>query len=215
MNKYRNKLVYDSATGEVRDDRNHLHMLEDYWLPRREGGRGTEIQTLPGGENLGEMEDVEYLLRKLYKSLNVPISRLESENGFNMGRSAEITRDEVKFYKFIDKLQKRFSNFFIDILRIQLLSKGIITEKDWNSIKQDISFSWNKDNYFSEMKQNELVRERLDMLNIVNEYIGMYYSVDWVRKNILQQDPDEIEEMDKQIQKERDLGIIREPEEEI
>ena len=215
MNKYRNKLVYDSATGEVRDDRNHLHMLEDFWLPRREGGRGTEIQTLSGGENLGEMEDVEYLLRKLYKSLNVPISRLESENGFNMGRSAEITRDEVKFYKFIDRLQHRFSSMFLDILRIQLVCKGIITENDWKSIKQDISFVWNKDNYFSELKENELIRERLDMLNILNEYIGRYYSVNWIRKNVLKQDDLEIEQMTKEIEKEREMGLIQDEEEEI
>jgi hypothetical protein len=214
MNKYRNKLVYDSATGEVRDDRNHLHMLEDFWLPRREGGKGTEIQTLSGGENLGEMDDVDYLLRKLYKSLNVPLSRLESENGFNMGRSAEITRDEVKFYKFIDRLQKRFSGLFLSILRIQLLSKGILTENDWNRVKQDISFMWNRDNYFSELKENELIKERLDMLNVLNEYIGRYYSVEWVRENILKQNQEEMEEMDKQIQKEKEMGIIPEPEEE-
>jgi hypothetical protein len=215
MNKYRNKLVYDSATGEVRDDRQHLHMLEDFWLPRREGGRGTEIQTLSGGENLGEMDDVDYLLRKLYKSLNVPISRLESENGFNMGRSAEITRDEVKFYKFIDRLQHRFSALFLDILRIQLLCKGIITENDWKGIKQDISFIWNKDNYFSELKENELIRERLDMLNILNEYIGSYYSVNWIRRTILKQDDFEIEQMDKEIEKEREMGLIQDQEEEI
>jgi len=219
MNKYRNKLVYDSATGEVRDDRQHLHMLEDFWLPRREGGRGTEIQTLSGGENLGEMDDVDYLLRKLYKSLNVPISRLESENGFNMGRSAEITRDEVKFYKFIERLRTRFSDLFLQLLKTQLFLKGIITEEDWKQVYQDISFKWHEDSYFSELKQTEIMKERLDLLSTVDEYIGRYYSTSWVRKNILNQTEEEIKMIDSQISEEKsaeeNMGMEQEQEQEM
>ena len=203
MNRYRNKLVYDANTGEMRDDRNHLHMLEDFWMPRREGGRGTEISTLDGGQNLGEMEDVEYLLKKVYRSLNVPVSRMEAENGFNMGRSAEITRDEVKFYKFIERLRSRFSDLFVQLLKTQLLLKGIVTEEDWKLFYQDITFKWNEDSYFTELKQSEIMKERFDLLSQVDEYIGRYYSTGWVRKNILNQTEEEIKEMDSQMEQEK------------
>jgi len=202
MNRYRNKLTYDANTGEIKDDRNHLHMLEDFWMPRREGGRGTEITTLDGGQNLGEMEDVDYLLRKLYRSLNVPISRMETENGFNMGRSAEITRDEVKFFKFIEKLRMRFSEMFIQLLKIQLLLKGVMTEDDWKKIAPNIRFKYNHDSYFSELKETEILKERLDIMSQMDEYVGKYYSEEWVRKNILRQSDEEIREINTQIQKE-------------
>jgi len=212
MNRYRTKMTYDPSTGEMRDDRDHLHMLEDYWLPRREGGRGTEISTLDGGQNLGEMEDVDYLLKKVYRSLNVPISRMESESGFNMGRSAEITRDEVKFYKFIEKLRMRFSDIFLQLLRVQLILKGVMSQEDWDKISPDIQFIYNQDSYFSELKQTEIFKDRLDILTQMEEYVGKYYSVDWVRKNILQQSEEEIIKIDEQIQKE---GSNLESEEEV
>ncbi|MAH43714.1 portal protein [archaeon] len=219
MNRYRNKMVYDANTGEMRDDRNHLHMLEDYWLPRREGGRGTEISTLDGGQNLGEMEDVEYLLKKVYRSLNVPVSRMEADNGFNMGRSAEITRDEVKFYKFIERLRTRFSDLFLQLLKTQLFLKGIITEEDWKQVYQDISFKWHEDSYFSELKQTEIMKERLDLLSTVDEYIGRYYSTSWVRKNILNQTEEEIKMIDSQISEEKsaeeNMGMEQEQEQEM
>ena len=200
MNRYRNKLTYDATTGEIKDDRNHLHMLEDYWLPRREGGRGTEISTLDGGQNLGEMEDVNYLLRKVYRSLNVPISRMEPDTGFNMGRSAEITRDEVKFFKFIEKLRVRFCELFLQILRVQLVLKGVMSDEDWKKVVSEIRWVWNKDSYFSELKETEILKERLDLLSQVDEYIGRYYSMEWVRKNVLKQSEEEIQELDKQNQ---------------
>ena len=202
MNRYRNKVTYDATTGQVTDGRDHLHMLEDFWLPRREGGRGTEITTLDGGQNLGEMEDVDYLLKKVYRSLNVPISRMEAENGFNMGRSAEITRDEVKFQKFIDKIRMRFSLMFLQLLRTQLILKGILSEDDWKSIEMDIHFEYNKDSYFSELKESEIMRDRMELLSQADEYIGKYYSVDWVRRNILHQTEEEITKIDVEIQKE-------------
>jgi len=211
MNRYRNKLTYDATTGEIKDDRNHLHMLEDYWLPRREGGRGTEITTLDGGQNLGEMEDVNYLLRKVYRSLNVPISRMEPDSGFNMGRSAEITRDEVKFFKFIEKIRSRFTELFVQLMRVQLLLKGVLTEDDWNRILPDIRFTFNKDSYFSELKESEIMKERLDMLSQVDDYIGRYFSVEWIRKNILKQSEEDILKIDSQIQQE---GSDQQPEEE-
>jgi hypothetical protein len=202
MNRYRNKVTYDATTGNVTDGRDHLHMLEDFWLPRKEGGRGTEITTLDGGQNLGEMEDVDYLLKKVYRSLNVPISRMEAENGFNMGRSAEITRDEVKFSKFIDKLRLRFTDMFLQLLKVQLILKGIMSEDDWKSIEPDIYFEFNKDSYFSELKESEIMRDRMELLSQADEYIGKYYSVDWVRRNILHQTEEEILKIDTQIQKE-------------
>jgi len=198
MNRYRNKLVYNQSTGEVRDDRNHLHMLEDYWLPRREGGRGTEISTLSGGQNLGQMDDVEYLQRKLYRALNVPMSRLETQNGFNMGRSAEITRDEVKFYKFIQRLRNKFTGIFSDVLRKQLLLKGVISETDWEDLNQNISYDFNEDSYFNELRETEILKERLQMLGQIDPLVGKYYSTEYVRKNILQQSDEEITLIDSQ-----------------
>jgi len=213
MNRYRNKLVYDASTGEIRDDKRHMSMLEDYWLPRREGGRGTEITTLEGGQNLGEMEDVEYFKKKLYLSLNVPSSRLEAENGFNMGRSAEITRDELKFFKFIDRLRNRFSDLFNQLLRVQLVLKGIVTEEDWVNISEKLTYRWLKDSYFSELKEGEILKERLDMLSQVNEYIGKYYSIEWVRKNVLRQGDEDIKIIDSQMKSEKDAGLHDEEDE--
>tara|TARA_Y100001938_G_C7998732_1_gene383519 strand:+ start:176 stop:778 length:603 start_codon:yes stop_codon:yes gene_type:complete len=180
-----------------------MHMLEDYWLPRREGGRGTEITTLDGGQNLGEMEDVEYLLKKVYRSLNVPTSRMEPDTGFNMGRSAEITRDEVKFFKFIEKLRARFTDLLMTLLRTQLLLKGVMSEDDWNNLRQTIKFTYNQDSYFSELKETEIMKERLDMLSQMDEYIGRYYSVEWIRRNILRQTEEDIDLIDTQIEKEK------------
>jgi len=202
MNRYRNKLTYDSSTGEIKDDRDHLHMLEDFWMPRREGGRGTEITTLDGGQNLGEMEDVNYLLKKLFRSLNIPISRMETENGFNMGRSAEITRDEVKFSKFIDKIRMRFCDIFLQLLKIQLILKGVMTEKDWNLLSPNVRFEFNKDSYFNELKETEIMKERLDVITQLDEYVGKYYSTEWIRKNVLRQSDEDISMIDDQIKKE-------------
>jgi hypothetical protein len=209
MNRYRNKITYDSATGQIRDDRNHMHMLEDFWMPRREGGRGTEITTLDGGQNLGEMEDVLYLQKKLYRALNVPISRLESETGFNMGRSAEITRDEIKFYKFIERLRLRFSSLLTDLLKSQLILKGIMTEDEWNKIQQDIAYKFNKDSYFNELKENDILRDRMDMLNTLSAFVGRYYSDEFIRKNILKQTDEEIIEINGQIAKEQQEALIK------
>jgi hypothetical protein len=208
MNRYRNKLVYDAATGEVRDDRKHMNMLEDFWLPRKEGGRGTEIDTLQGGENLGEMDDVEYFKKKLYQALNVPTSRLEAENGFNMGRSSEITRDELKFHKFIQRLQLKFSELFLHLLKTQLILKSIIKEDDWNKdILHDIEIVFNKDSYFTELKENEILKERIELLRDMDEYVGKYYSVDTVRRNILKQSEEDIRKEDKQMKKEEGAGL--------
>jgi len=211
MNRYRNKITYDSSTGQVTDGRDHMHMLEDFWLPRKEGGRGTEITTLDGGQNLGEMEDVDYLLKKVYRSLNVPTSRMESDSGFNMGRSAEITRDEVKFFKFIEKIRARFTDLFLQLLRVQAITKGIMSEEDWNSIIVDVRFEFNKDSYFTELKETEILKERVDILTQLDEYIGKYYSTAWVRKNILRQNEEEMKLIDEQIEKE---SAIEPPEEE-
>jgi len=208
MTRYRNKLVYDSATGEVKDDRNQMSMLEDFWLPRREGGRGTEITTLGGGQNLGELEDVKYFQKKLYKSLNIPISRLESEGGFNLGRSTEITRDEIKFGKFVQRLRKKFSELFQDLLKTQLLLKGIITTEDWEKIKEYLIYDFQDDNHFFELKDMELMKERIDTLNAVNEFVGTYYSVEYVRRYILKQSDTEIEAIDKQIEDEKKKGVM-------
>jgi hypothetical protein len=211
MSRYRNKLVYDSATGEVRDDRKHMSMLEDFWLPRREGGRGTEITTLPGGQNLGELEDVKYFQKKLYKSLNIPLSRLEQESSFTIGRSNEITRDELKFAKFVGRLRKKFSDMFLDLLRTQLILKGILTPEDWEENKEDVQFDYIFDNHFTELKNNELLSERLNSVNLVEPYVGKYFSADYVRKQVLQFTDEECEEIDLQIQKEIELGIIADP----
>ena len=208
MARYRNKLVYDASTGEVRDDRKHMSMLEDFWLPRREGAKGTEVQTLSGGQNLGEITDVEYFQKKLYQSLNVPMSRLDADNGFNMGRAAEITRDELKFTKFVQRLRKRFTSVFNDILKTQLVLKGIITIEDWVNIKEHIQYSFLKDGYFAELKNAEILRERIGLAQEISPYVGKYYSVEYVRKNILQQSDEDIIEIDRQIAGEIKTGII-------
>ena len=204
MNQYRNKLVYDAATGDIKDDKKHMSMLEDFFLPRREGGRGTEISTLPGGENLGQIDDIIYFQKKLYRALNVPINRLEQESTFALGRSTEISRDEVKFKKFIDRCRKRFSDVFMQTLKTQLLLKGIITTKDWDTWKESIVFDFIEDNYFSELKEAEIVRERFELIASVDEYVGKYISNEWVRKNILRQTDDDIIAIDKQIEGEGD-----------
>jgi len=212
MARYRNKLVYDASTGEIRDDRKHMSMLEDFWLPRRDGTKGTEVSTLPGGQNLGEISDVQYFQKKLYKSLNVPISRMESENGFNIGKAAEITRDELKFTKFIQRLRKRFTQVFQDILKTQLVLKGIITIEDWQRIKEHIQYDYLKDGYFAELKNAEMLRERLSLANEVGPYIGKFYSVEYVRKYVLRQSDEDIIEIDNQIANEIKSGIIAHPE---
>ena len=206
MNQYRNKLVYDAKTGDIKDDRKHMSMLEDFFLPRREGGRGTEITTLPGGENLGQIDDIIYFQKKLYKSLNVPVNRLEQEAQYSLGRTTEITRDEVKFKKFIDRLRKRFSDLFMQLLKTQLLLKGIITRDDWKTWKESIAFDYIEDNYFSELKQSEMIRERFEMLSSLDEHIGRFISNEWVRKNILRFNDEEIEEIQKQIDAENKSG---------
>ena len=211
MNRYRNKLVYDSATGEVRDDRKHMSMLEDFWLPRREGGRGTEITTLPGGQNLGELEDVKYFQKKLYKSLNIPLSRLEQESSFTIGRTNEITRDELKFAKFVGRLRKKFSELFHDLLKTQLVLKGIMTLEDWEELKENIQYDYIFDNHFTELKDNELLTERLNSVGMMEPYIGKYFSAEYIRKQVLHFTDEEIEEMDIQIEKEKSLGIIQDP----
>lgn len=215
MGQYRNKLVYDAKTGDIKDDRKHMSMLEDFFLPRREGGRGTEISTLPGGENLGQIDDIIYFQKKLYKSLNVPANRLEQESGFNLGRSTEITRDEVKFKKFLDRLRKRFSDLFLQLLKTQLMLKGIITKDDWLKWKEDIYFDFIEDNYFSELKEAEIIRERFEMLAQMDEYVGKYVSNQWIRKNILRQNDDEIAEIQKQIESEKASGEIGDEEEDF
>ena len=211
MARYRNKLVYDASTGEIRDDRNYMSMLEDFWLPSREGGRGTDITTLPGGQNLGEMADVEYFQKKLYRSLNVPVSRLEASDGFSLGRASEISRDELKFTKFVQRLRKRFTELFNDILRTQLILKKIIAEEDWYTISQSIQYDYLQDGHFAELKDTELLRSRLDLAMNMRDYVGKYYSVEYIRKHILKQNEKEIDEMDKQIKKEIDDGIISSP----
>ena len=199
MQRYRNKLVYDAKTGEIRDDRNHMSMLEDFWLPRREGGRGTEISTLPGGQNLGEIDDIIYFQRKLYRSLNVPISRLEAEQNFSLGRTTEITRDELKFSKFVQRIRKNFTPLFNDILKSQLVLKNVINIEEWNDIKEHIQYDFMKDGHFAELKDAEILREQLDQLGQVEGYIGTFFSKSWVQKNILKMTDYEIEEMRKQI----------------
>lgn len=212
MANYRNKMVYDAATGEVKDDRKHMSLLEDFWLPRREGGRGTEITTLPGGENLGQIDDIIYFQKKLYKALNVPVNRLEQEAQFSLGRSTEISRDEVKFQKFIDRLRKKFSWLFLDLLKTQLMLKGIITEQDWFEFKELISIDFLKDSHFAELKDNEILRERIDILGQVDQYIGTYFSKDWVRKNVLMQTESDAQQMEKEISAEKASGEIEDEE---
>lgn len=203
MQRYRNKLVYDTATGELRDEKRHMSMLEDFWMPRREGGKGTEVQTLPGGQNLGEMQDVDFFLKKLYYSLHVPPSRFREDSGFNMGRSAEISRDEVRFTKFVNRLQSRFSDMFLQLLRVQLLSKNIMTEDEWKEYSYDISFDYATDQYFAELKENEMNLSRLTTLREVDPYIGKFFSMRWVRRNVLQMSDDEIDTMKKEMEEDK------------
>jgi hypothetical protein len=208
MIKYKNKVVYDSSTGEIRDDRKHMSMLEDFWLPRREGGKGTEITTLPAGQNLGELEDVKYFRQKLLQSLNVPISRLEPQQGgmIGMGRTTEVTRDEVKFNKFIIRLRNKFSQIFDHALEKQCVLKGICTREEWDQFKEDIYYDYVKDNNFTELRGAELLQSRIQTLTTVDPYVGRYYSAEWVRRNILQQTKEEIELIDQQIKQEEENG---------
>jgi hypothetical protein len=200
MSRYRNKLVYDANTGNLKDDRKHMSMLEDFWLPRREGGRGTEITTLPGGENLGQIDDIVYFQKRMYRSLNVPLSRLEQESQFSLGRSTEINRDEVKFQKFIDRLRKRFSMLFTGILKKQLLLKGIITEQDWESWKNNIQVDYQRDNHFTELKNAEILQNRMNTLDQVSQYVGEYFSREWVMKNVMMMNDDDINELKQQVE---------------
>ena len=211
MARYRNKLVYDASTGEIRDDRNYMSMLEDFWLPSREGGRGTDITTLPGGQNLGEIQDIEYFRAKLYRSLNVPASRLEASQGFNLGRSTEITRDELKFTKFVQRLRKKFTELFNDILKTQLVLKAVITDEDWHIVRDHVQYDFLQDGHFAELKESEMLMERLRVADSMRDYVGKYFSVEYVRKNVLRQTDREIEKIDKQIKKEIDDGIIAMP----
>ena len=211
MVKHKNRLVYDATTGEVRDDRKHMTMLEDFWLPRREGGKGTEITTLPGGQTLGEMEDVVYFQKALFRSLNVPTSRMESETGFSLGRASEISRDELKFNKFIGRLRARFSILFDEILEKQLVLKNVMTIEEWQDIKNKIRYDFQQDNHFTELKDSEILRERLQSLDSIQNYVGEYYSKEWVRKNILRMSDEDIEKMEEQIAQEKD----DEPEDEM
>jgi len=206
MSRYRNKIVYDANSGEVKDDRKHMSMLEDFWLPRREGGRGTEISTLPGGENLGQIDDIIYFQKKLYRSLNVPMSRLEQESQFSLGRTTEINRDEVKFQKFIDRLRKKFAHLFIGILKKQLLLKGICTEQDWDEWKSQIQVDFSRDNHFTEMKDAELLRERLQTMDQISSYVGEYFSREWVMKNVMLFNDEDIKDMADQVESENSKG---------
>jgi len=211
MSRYRNKLVYDANTGEVRDDRKFMSMMEDFWLPRREGGRGTEITTLPGGQNLGELSDIEYFQKKLYRALGVPESRIAADGGFNLGRSSEILRDELKFSKFVGRLRKRFSAMFNDMLRTQLILKNIVTPEDWESMGEHIQYDFLYDNQFAELKESEMIQSRLGNLATIEPYIGKFYSTEFVRKKILRQTDSEIEEIDNQIEDEIQKGILPDP----
>jgi hypothetical protein len=211
MSRYRNKLTYNAQTGEVRDDRKFMSMMEDFWLPRREGGRGTEITTLPGGQNLGELSDIEYFQKKLYRALGVPESRIASEGGFNLGRSSEILRDELKFSKFVGRLRKRFGNMFNDMLRTQLILKNIITPEDWESMSDHIQYDFLYDNQFAELKESEMMNERLGLAATVEPYLGKYYSTEYLRKKVLRQSDTEIAEIDEQIKQEIKDGILPDP----
>lgn len=205
MSRFRNRIIYNQNTGEIRDERNHLSVLEDYWLPRREGSQGTQITTLPGGQAMSQIEDVDYFKKKLYNSLNVPLNRLAAEqSGFNMGRSLEITREEVKFYKFVEKLRHNFAKLFLDFLRVQLLLKGVMTEQDWQLLKQEIKIVFNTDNYFWDLKESEILAERIKMLSLVEPYVGKYFSTDYIRTKILRQTEEEMKELDKQMEVDRE-----------
>ena len=214
MVRFKNKVVYNSDTGEIRDDRKFMTMLEDFWLPRREGGKGTEITTLPGGQNLSQIDDIVYFQRKLYKSLNVPISRLEPETVYNLGRSTEISRDEIKFAKFVDRLRTRFSQIFTKILQRQLILKGIVTMEEWPEFARAIRFDYSVDNYFAELKETEILRDRVSMLRDIDDYVGKYYSNEWVRKHVLHQTEEEIKEINQQVEDEKAAGIIEPNDEE-
>jgi hypothetical protein len=203
MQKYKNKLVYDAQTGEIRDDRRFQTMLEDYWLPRREGGKGTEITTLQGGQNLGEIDDVLYFQKKMFKSLNVPVSRIESDNGFSLGRASEISRDELKFGKFISRLRLRFSRLFDKMLETQLLLKGVCTRKEWEQMKEEISYDYQSDSHFSELKNAELMKDRLSVLSDIDGYVGKYFSINYIRKNILHQSEEDIKQMDEEMEEDK------------
>ena len=207
MNKFRNKIVYDATTGETRDDRRHLSMMEDFWMPRREGGKGTEITTLPGGQNLGEIQDIEYFQNKLYHALNVPISRLQQQQGFSIGRSQEINRDEIKFNKFVIRLRKKFSLLFSNALRVQLIAKGVITPDDWDDISYNLKYDYIEDNHYAELRDSEIMQSRMALLQIIDPYVGKYYSMEWAKKNVLMMDKDEMKEIDKQIAKEQQSQI--------
>ena len=211
MMRYRNKLVYNADTGEIRDDKKYMSMLEDFWLPRREGGRGTEITTLPGGQNLGEITDIKYFQEKLFKALNVPVTRIGGDGGFNLGRSSEILRDEVKFSKFVGRLRKRFSNLFNDILKTQLLLKNVITPEDWDIMSEHIQYDFLYDNHFAELKDSELLAERLTMAASAEPYVGRYFSQDYLRRKILRQTDEEIIEQDKLMKKEIEDGVVPDP----
>ena len=212
MGRYRNKLVYDANTGEIKDDKKFMSMLEDFWLPRREGGRGTEITTLPGGQNLGELSDIEYFQKKLYRSLGVPESRIAgSGDGFNLGRSSEILRDEIKFTKFVGRMRKRFSRLFLDMLKTQCILKNIVTPEDWETLSDHIQFDFVYDNHFAELKETELINERLGVVAALDPYIGKYFSLDYVRRNILKQKDEEIEEINKQMAQEIKDGLVADP----
>jgi len=212
MARYRNKLVYDASTGEIRDDKKHMSMLEDFWLPRREGGRGTEITTLPGGQNLGELKDVEYFKKKLYNSLNLPPSRLTDDNkGFNLGKTTEVLRDELKFTKFIGRLRKRFSELFSDILQTQLILKGIIAPEDWEEMEEHIQYDFLFDNHFNELKEQEMMLQRMNLVAQMDPFLGKYFSVDYIRRQILQQSDKDMKEMDKQISADIDSGVAMNP----
>jgi hypothetical protein len=211
MNRYRNKLVYDANTGEIRDDKKYMSMLEDFWLPRREGGRGTEITTLPGGQNLGELTDVHYFQKKLFRALNVPETRTSSDGGFNLGRSSEILRDELMFGKFVGRLRKKFSNVFHDLLKTQLILKNIVTPEDWENISDHIQYDYLYDGHFAELKETELMNERLNLMVAVQPYIGTYYSKDFVRRKVLRQTDQEIFDEDNIIKKEIKDGLYPDP----
>lgn len=211
MNRYRNKLIYDQGTGEIKDDRKYMAMMEDYWLPRRDNGKGTEVQTLPGGQNLGELTDLEYFQKKLYKSLGVPSTRLDAGGGFNLGRSSEILRDELKFTRFVGRLRKRFSQIFIDMLKTQLILKNIVTPEDWVKLSDHIQFDFLYDNHFADLKKNEILNDKLAVIAAIEPYLGKYFSVEYVRKTVLGQSDSEIQEIDKQIKKEIKSGILPDP----
>jgi len=214
MTRFKNKIVYNADTGEIRDDRKFMTMLEDFWLPRREGGKGTEITTLPGGQNLGQIDDIVYFQRKLYKALNVPISRLEPETVYNLGRSTEITRDEIKFAKFVDRLRMKFSQLFTKLLQRQLILKGVVTLEEWPDFARSIRYDYAIDNYFAELKETEILRDRAQMVRDLDDYVGKYYSNEWIRKNVLRQTEEEIKEIDKQIADEIKSGVIQQGDEE-